>query len=451
MTPLLLTLLACGGADRRVVVLGVDGLEWSMVDRLIEDGELPHFQQLIDQGVRGSVASTTPVMSPIIWTSIASGYPGEVHGIAGWTTGRGHGYDASDVRVMRLWDVATARGQESLVVGWLMTFPASPIQGRVISDRFVWSFPMNKDPDDPSLLVDRRQHEQLVGLVSPPSLEARAATWMPDEDWLAAHPLAYQVDAYGSPFHPLRRDELHIRAFEALWPESDARVGLVYINGPDQVSHIYWPYADPDAAAQMRRDPQEHFRQINAERAAGGGHRAAPYADAPITPAQIAEGARFVPDYYRTVDDMLGRVLDVVDLETTTLLVCSDHGFRVPPVHPLANGGHSRRAATLWVGRDVDPDATIPEDATVLDLGPTLFALAGLPGAADWPGQPLTGLFDGLTLPPPVDSYRLTDRAELAVELGTQANPQLMEQLEALGYVDGEGRPILGASRSPMR
>ncbi|MCB9794052.1 MAG: alkaline phosphatase family protein [Alphaproteobacteria bacterium] len=444
----LLMMMACGRApERRVVVMGIDGLEWSMVDRLVEAGEMPQLAGLMERGVRGVVQNTTPVMSPIIWTTIASGYPGEVHGIAGWTTGRGHGYNAADVRVMRLWDIATREGVESLVVGWLMTFPASPIQGRMISDRYVWSFPMNKDPGDPSLLVDRAMHEGLAGLVTPPSLEATLAPWLPDEAWLSAHPLAYQVEEYGSPFHPLRRDELHLRAFEQLWPDGDASLGMLYLNGPDQVSHIYWPYADPQIATQIRRSPQEHLRQVNAERGPQNTRRAAPFSEAPITPEQLELGARFVPDYYRYIDEAIGRVLEVVDLDDTTLLICSDHGFRPSPSHPLANGGHTREGAVLFVGEGVDPEGQLRDGASVLDLGPTLFALLDLPGAEDWPGAPLVEVFDGLEAAPPDASHVLTDRAQIAVELGTEANPQLMEQLEALGYVDGAGKPILGASR----
>ncbi|MCB9792864.1 MAG: alkaline phosphatase family protein [Alphaproteobacteria bacterium] len=449
MSLLLLSLLACrSGPEHKLVVMGIDGLEWSMVDRLAEAGEMPNLSRLREQGIRGTVENTAPVMSPILWTTIASGYPGEVHGIGGWTTGGGHSYDAADVRVMRIWDLASREGVESLVIGWLMSFPSSPIVGRMVSDRYVWSFPMNKNPDDPSVLVYQAEHEEMSGLVSPPSLDATIAPLLPEDAWLTAHPrVGYQIEEYGSPFHPLRRDELHLRIFERLWPDSDASLGMLYLNGPDQVSHIYWPYADPEVAQSIRRDPLEHQRQINAERGPENLRRAAPFSQHPITPEELALGARFVPDYYRYIDDAVGRVLEAVDLDDTTLLICSDHGFRPSMTNPMANGGHTREAAVLFVGAGVNPEARIPEGATVLDLGPTLYALLDLPGAEDWTGQALSGLFEDLPAPAPEPSHQLTDRAQIAVELGTQANPQLMEQLEALGYIDGEGKPILGASR----
>ena len=105
---LLLSLLACDdGPDRKVVVFGIDGLEWSMVEELGPQA-MPNLHALRDQGVWGTVEATTPVMSPIIWTSVVSGYPGEVHGVAGWTDGRAHAFNASDVR-----DAALGCGQRA--------------------------------------------------------------------------------------------------------------------------------------------------------------------------------------------------------------------------------------------------------------------------------------------------------------------------------------------------
>ena len=67
----------------------------------------------------------------------------------------------------------------------------------------------------------------------------------------------YQVEEYGAPFHPMLRDELHVRVFEQQWADSEADLGLVYINGADQVSHLYWPYADEGAAKLMELQPEE--------------------------------------------------------------------------------------------------------------------------------------------------------------------------------------------------
>ncbi|MFN7142799.1 MAG: alkaline phosphatase family protein, partial [Myxococcota bacterium] len=390
---LLLALLACstpapeGG---KVVVLGLDGLEYTMLDQLVAQGELPNFARLMQEGVRGEMEITTPIMSPILWTTIASGYPAEVHGIGGWTTGRGHSFSGADVRVHRVWDVASAAGKKVGVSGWLMTWPASPVDGWVLSERFVWSFLMNSDAaaGTPGAGTAER-----AATTFPDALAARAAALRPDDAWIDAHPLGYQVAEYGAPFHPLVRDETHVRVFEAEWPAADARFGAVYLNGADQVSHLYWPFTDPGVRDTIRRDPAAHTAAVRA--AARPGRRPPPYADG-LDATDLAKAARYVLDYYRYLDGVLGRVRALCDADTT-LVVVSDHGFKVSTKEPLLVGSHGDTAVFLAAGRAVKPGRVAVH---IHDVAPTLYALLGLPAAADMPGKVLTDAFDVPVLPP---------------------------------------------------
>ena len=45
---------------------------------------MPNLQKLIDGGVMGNVASLPPMLSPILWTSIATGKRADKHGILGF-------------------------------------------------------------------------------------------------------------------------------------------------------------------------------------------------------------------------------------------------------------------------------------------------------------------------------------------------------------------------------
>lgn len=441
---LLLALLACTAspAGGTVVVVGLDGLEHSLLDRMIASGELPNFARLQNEGVRGEMTVTTPIMSPILWTSIASGYPADVHGIGGWTTGKGHSFSGADVRVSRVWDIASAAGKKVGIAGWLMTWPTTPVDGWMLSERFVWSFPMNKDPNEKSVGVASAADR--VATTFPDALAARAEALRPDDAWVKAHPLAYQVEEYGAPFHPLLRDETHVRVFETEWPKTDGKLGAVYLNGADQVSHLYWPFAEPEIQDRIRRDPAAHTAAAQA--ATKPGRRPPPYADG-ITPEALTAAARYVPDYYRYLDDVVGRVWKLIDADTT-LVVLSDHGFRISTAQPLVNGSHNDIAVFYATGRAVKPGRVTMH---VHDVGPTLYALLGLPAAADMPGRVLTEAFDVTPLPP-VPSYKLARVAIGAGEAGADggvAERQLREQLEALGYIDEEGLPnaSIGESR----
>ncbi len=437
----LLWLAACGGGQKgRVVVVALDGLEYSELDRGIERGDLPHFKRLMAEGVRAEMEVTTPIMSPILWTTIASGYPATDHGIGGWTDGATRSYSAADVRVKRVWDVLGEARRPVVVSGWLMTWPAAPVHGALLSERFVWSFPMNKRSDDETLATDIKVRSATA---FPESLIGRATTLRPDEAWLAQSPLAYQVESYGAPFHPLLRDETHLRVFEALWPEAGADFGAVYLNGADQVSHIYWPFTDPTTYAAIAADPATHHAAAQAQALAHPERRPPPYADG-ITPERLAQAARFVPDYYRYLDGALARVMALVGPDTT-LIVCSDHGFRTSTAQPLTNGSHNPTAVFLAWGARVKPGrAAAP--IHVFDVAPTLYRLLDLPNAADTPGSALESLFVLPDARAPVPTRKL-ERAMVGAAEGGLADEQLKEQLEALGYLDDDV-PV-GASRRP--
>ena len=447
---LLAGLVACAdaGPTRRVVVVGMDGLERSFVESEVAAGRLPRFGQVLAEGAVSDLSVTHPMLSPILWTTIASGYPGEVHGVGGWTSAKGRPFTANDVRALRLWDVASAHDRRVLVAGWLMTWPASPVNGALYTDKLVWALPMTKDPDDDSVALSRASHAAATGLAWPPAEQPAGLARVPAVSELAGHPLHAQVAAFGGPFHPWTRDETQLRHFEAAWDDG-FDLGLVYLVGADQVSHLYWPFTSERVRRLLRQEPDARMRAAAADRRPGTGRRAHPLADQPMTPQMWDEGAAQVPRVYGWLDEALGRVMDRIDPTTTTLLVLSDHGFQDGRRDPALAGGHRDPAVLLAWGAGVQPgaDAAAPT-ATVFDVAPTVAALLGLPGARDWTGRRLTDLVELPAIdPPPRDTWRL-DRAALPDDAALDpADRQLLEQLEALGYVDEGGRPVLGASR----
>ncbi|MCL5256546.1 MAG: alkaline phosphatase family protein, partial [Chloroflexi bacterium] len=64
-----------------VVLLGLDGADFGLVDRLIELGKLPNLQKLREEGASGVLQSTYPSFTAPAWTSFITGlWPGK-HGI----------------------------------------------------------------------------------------------------------------------------------------------------------------------------------------------------------------------------------------------------------------------------------------------------------------------------------------------------------------------------------
>ena len=64
----------------RIFLLGIDGLDSRVIDFLVAKGELPNIEDLIRKGAYGHLATDVGV-SPVSWTSIATGKNKEKHGI----------------------------------------------------------------------------------------------------------------------------------------------------------------------------------------------------------------------------------------------------------------------------------------------------------------------------------------------------------------------------------
>ncbi|MBP7589876.1 MAG: alkaline phosphatase family protein, partial [Thermoanaerobaculia bacterium] len=74
--------LACGRSrPARVLVLGFDGLDPEAVDLLLSEGKLPNFAKLRREGAYGRLKTFKPTLSPILWTTIATGKTPDQHGI----------------------------------------------------------------------------------------------------------------------------------------------------------------------------------------------------------------------------------------------------------------------------------------------------------------------------------------------------------------------------------
>jgi predicted AlkP superfamily phosphohydrolase/phosphomutase len=66
---------------KRVVILGLDGLDPVICEKLMAAGELPHFFRLRETGSYHRLATSIPAMSPVAWSSFATGADASRHGI----------------------------------------------------------------------------------------------------------------------------------------------------------------------------------------------------------------------------------------------------------------------------------------------------------------------------------------------------------------------------------
>ncbi len=118
--------------NRKVVILGIDGVSWNILEKNFEWGAMPYLKHLVGSGKvkRGYLHSTMPPMTPPAWTSIATGVNPGKHGVYGFhRVIKREGY--FEFYLMRPYDVGYPRihemlymhGLKSITINIPLTYP----------------------------------------------------------------------------------------------------------------------------------------------------------------------------------------------------------------------------------------------------------------------------------------------------------------------------------------
>src|SRR4051794_29675849 len=155
--------------NTRLLLIGWDAADWKVIQPLLDAGQMPNLARLIAQGVSGNLATIYPILSPMLWTSIATGKRPYKHGILGFAEPLPDGSGVRPITLVSrktkaLWNILNQNGYRSVVAGWWPSHPAEPINGVMVSNHFKHAEgPAGKLPPMPS------------GTVHPPSLAGSLA------------------------------------------------------------------------------------------------------------------------------------------------------------------------------------------------------------------------------------------------------------------------------------
>jgi tetratricopeptide (TPR) repeat protein len=138
-----------GRFAERVLVVGWDGAQWSILRSLLEQGRLPHLQSLLNLGACRELLCPRPMVASSVWTSLATGKRPHEHGILHENSPSPDGTRLQPVtrrarQCPAIWNVLNHAGLRTHVVGWPVTHPAEPLDGVCVSDRF--AMPVAKKP-----------------------------------------------------------------------------------------------------------------------------------------------------------------------------------------------------------------------------------------------------------------------------------------------------------------
>jgi len=234
-----------------VIIIGIDGASPHMVNQLVDAGRLPTLAAIAARGQYAPLESIRPYLSPRVWTSIATGKRPEKHGILNWTKPTGETtaelYYSYDRKCHALWNIVSDAGMDVGVVNWLMTFPAEPVKGTMITDHALPSGAAGKRYI--GKVFAHGQHRQFV--------EAPIAATIYPDNWAAEFNRATESAAEFLPFsdpfegleplpdtvppdlmHQFYTADLQLAAATAdLIRRERPRVVMVLLQGIDRVSH----------------------------------------------------------------------------------------------------------------------------------------------------------------------------------------------------------------------
>lgn len=420
------------GPAQRLLILGWDAADWLIAQPLLEAGRMPALKRVIDGGIHADLATLEPTLSPLLWTSIATGKTPDRHGILNFLEpdpfGEGVRLSASTSRRTKaLWNIATQAQLKVHAVSWYASHPAEPIAGVCVSNLFQDAPPTDRG----------RPWPLPPGSVHPTSWAGRIASARirPDEvgaaDLLPLIPKLPQLGRDDERVRSLARlvaqaKSVHRATMAILESGEPWDCLMVFHEAIDSIGHLFMQYHPPRMPHVAPRD-FELFREV-------------------------------MVGVYRMQDAMLRELLDRAGAETTVLLL-SDHGFHSGAARPVtADRSPEERAAieASWhrpfgvlamSGPGVVGRGRI-EGAGLLDIAPTALHLLGLPVGRDMPGRVLVEAVGPSTIDP-VASWDDIDGDAGLHPLDVRQDPyetrSAIDQLIELGYMaalpeDARGR-----------
>jgi predicted AlkP superfamily phosphohydrolase/phosphomutase len=230
------------GGSGRLVLIGIDGASYGMIDQLAADGTLPHMQRLIQAGAFRRMISSLPEVSPVAWSSIITGADPAEHGTFGFTDLAPHSYrtifpNARTLAVPPFWN-REGYGR-TVVINMPFTYPARPMNGVLIAG-FV-ALDLEKATFPPSLVPELQRMD-----------------YRTDVDSNKAH---QSLELFLTDLD--RTLQARIAVYRHLWESEPWKTFVLVFTGTDRLSHFLWDaYLDP--THRYHEAFLDHFRQVDA-------------------------------------------------------------------------------------------------------------------------------------------------------------------------------------------
>lgn len=279
--------------QQKVVIIGIDGGTFDIIDSLIKNGRAPNFKALQDSATRGKLRSTFPPMTYPAWNTFMTGVNPGIHGVFDFTEHVEGKYsivftNSRSRKVKTIWTLLSDMGKRVAVMGVPLTYPPEPVNGMMVSG---FDTPVGGDADN-SICHPKELFSEIDRVAGGYQVSANIANPVESDNMETAFARIKETlrKKIRTALHFLNKEPWD--CFMVLFGESDL------------ISHHFWRYHDSNSP----------FHPPNA--------------------SDICKDA--VNQIYEDIDGAIGQIIKNMD-ENTTLLIMSDHGF----------GGNSRRAFFL--------------------------------------------------------------------------------------------------------
>src|SRR5437763_16803376 len=110
------------------MLIGWDAADWGFIEPMLDNGILPNLKKLISTGVMGKIATLSPILSPMLGNSIATGKLGHKHDILSFVEPDGKGFcravSSTSRNATALWTILSQNDLRSGVIDWFASHAA---------------------------------------------------------------------------------------------------------------------------------------------------------------------------------------------------------------------------------------------------------------------------------------------------------------------------------------
>jgi hypothetical protein len=349
-----------------LVVVGIEGLEISILERLSAEGRTPNLTRLMTEGSTAEFANLgRHTDRRITWTSLVTGVSPENQGVGGTIVS--HRGDVVDAPLMpeyrtvgTIWTALSDAGSGVAVLSWPGTWPVEPVGGVMIGpyEHYYLERAHQGNPLEAIYPIDR--HEELDPLILGDGTHTRAdlARFLNLGTRLGFEALIGM--SYETLDVAVAGDRSMVAVSRHLATDPSIENLFVCLDGLEDVSQRFWHYSQTDVLEWEKLDDVTRR----------------------LLEGQVETLGTTIDRYYEFVDELVGELEELV-AEDGVFVVVTDHGYDglwINERGKLMIQQEMYSESGLWImrGPRVARGARI-DGGGLLDFAPTVMEAAGIP------------------------------------------------------------------------